>query len=50
MDDRIEELKERAARKQRELVRLAEVEEDEETPPRGRGSAAARHQGERGSY
>ena len=50
LDNRIEELKKRDARKQRELVRLVEVEDEEETPPRGRGSAAARHQGERGSY
>ena len=40
-DNRIEELKKRVARKQRELVGLAEGEEEEETPPRSLVSATA---------
>ena len=41
MDDRLGELKKRIDRKQRELCRLAEEEEDEETPPRRLGTAMA---------
>ena len=41
LDNRIEELKKRDARKQRELVRLVEVEDEEETPPRGLVSSTA---------
>ena len=40
-DDGVEELMERIARKQSELVRLAEVEEEDETPPRSRVTATA---------
>ena len=40
-DDRAEELKGRIERKQRELVRLAEVEEEEETPLRSQEPATA---------
>ena len=40
-DDRVRELKERIAGKQGELVRMAEVEEEEETPLRSRGITAA---------
>ena len=40
-DDRIRELKELIAGKQGELVRLAEVEEEEETPLRSRGITPA---------
>ena len=40
-DDGIEELKERITRKQRELVRMTEVEEEDETPPRSRVTAMA---------
>ena len=40
-DDKAEEVKERIVRKQRELVRLAEVEEEEETPPRSQVPATA---------
>ena len=40
-EDGIDDLKKRLERKQRELVRLAEVEEEEETPPRSQESATA---------
>ena len=40
-DDRVEELKEQIAKKQRELVWLTEVEEEDETPPRSRVIATA---------
>ena len=40
-DEGVEELKERIARKQRELARLAEVEEKDETSPRSRVTATA---------
>ena len=40
-DDKVEALKELIAGKQGELARLAEVEEEEDTPPRSRESATA---------